>query len=189
MSVRPFAALMTLLCVSTVVASRADYASIKNKFQKIEKGQVKAGSRVPLSTAELNEYVKVELPKVAPPGIRNPAVHLQGNNLATGRARIDFVKLRSAQGKPPNWFLKTLLQGEHEISVTARVESGGGKATVHLEKVDLEGIPISGSALDFLVQNYLLPNYPDAKIGKPFALNYKMDRLEVAPGTAWVVMQ
>ena len=73
--------------------------------------------------------------------------------------------------------------------VTAKISSGAGKATVYLQRVEVDGIPIEGSALDFLIQNYLLPNYPSAKINRPFDLRYRMDRLEVSPGIAYVVMQ
>ncbi|MBC7928931.1 MAG: hypothetical protein H7039_25080 [Bryobacteraceae bacterium] len=185
---RGLAIALMLLVTSTSFASRTDYANVKRKFDQIEKQQVKPGSRISISSAELNSYVQTELPKVAPPGIRQPLVVLNGHNTATGTALIDFVKLRSAQGKAPNWILRNLFQGEHELSVTARVSSGAGKATVDIEKVELGGIPISGGALDFLIRNYLVPNYPDAKIGQPFALKYRMDRLEVSPGMAYVTM-
>src|SRR3954447_722506 len=181
--------LLAVALASTAVGSKGEYDSIKRKFDQIEKQQLKPGARVAITTGELNSYVQTELPKVAPDGIRQPVVELTGGNTATGRALIDFVKLRSAQGQPPGFFLRTLLQGEHSVSVTTRVRSGGGTATVDIEKVEIEGIPIQGAALDFLIRNYLLPRYPSAKIGKPFDLNYKMDRLEVTPGMAWVVMK
>jgi hypothetical protein len=114
-------------------------------------------------------------------------VKLDGNDTATGSALIDFVKLRSAQGKPPNWLLRTLLQGEHEVEVTTRVRSGNGSATVDVERVEIEGVPISGAALDFIIENYLLPNYPEAKVGRPFTLAKGVDRIEVHPGVAYVI--
>jgi hypothetical protein len=169
------------------LASRTEYLNAQKKFQQIDKRQVKPGSRVAISAGELNAYVQAELPKVAPPGIRRPVVRLHGNDTATGTALVDFVKLRSAQGKPPNWLLRKLLEGEHEVEVTTRVRSGGGRATVDLQRVEVAGIPISGSALDFLVQNYLIPNYPEAKIGKPFSLGKSVERIEVQPGVAYVV--
>jgi hypothetical protein len=186
---RGFVFAIAVLMTTSLAASRTDYASIKKKFQAIEDHQVRPGARVPITAAELNAYVQAELPQVAPDGIRQPRVELQGNNMATGHALIDFVRLRTAQGKPPNFLLRSLLQGEHEVAVTARIRSGGGTATVDVQKVEISGIPIQGSALDFLIQNYLLPRYPDAKIGKPFALSYQMDRIEVAPGVAHVVMK
>src|SRR2546425_608530 len=140
-----------VMLVSTLaVASRTDYLNAKRKFESIEKQQIKPGARVPLSSSELNAYVQTELPQVAPDGIRNPHVELLGNNVATGRASINFLKIQSARGNPPNWLMRTLLDGEHDVAVTARVDSGGGKATVYLQRVEISGIPIEGSALDFL---------------------------------------
>lgn len=178
-----------ILAASLLVGSRTDYLNVQRKFQQIEKQQVKRGSRIPITAQELNAYVETELPKVAPGGVRQPSVELLGNNRASGTALINFVKIRSAQGKPPGWIMRTLLDGEHEVRVTTSLRSAGGKATVNVEKVEVAGLPISGAALDFLIQNYLLPNYPDAKIGKPFDLKYGMDRIEVTPGTAYVVMR
>ncbi|HUS08639.1 MAG TPA: hypothetical protein VMZ52_20200 [Bryobacteraceae bacterium] len=186
---RGLVAALALLPATLLVATRSDYLSIKQKFNTIEQEKAKPGSRVPISAQELNAYVQKELPEVAPEGIRNPSVQLDGNNAATGRALIDFLKLRSARGKNSNWLMRKLLEGEHEVAVTARVESGTGKATVFIEKVEVAGVPIEGQALDYLIQNYLLPNYPDAKIGTPFALKHKVDRLEVRPGMAYVIMR
>jgi hypothetical protein len=33
--------------------------------------------------------------------------------------------------------------------------------------------------LDFLVENFLLPFYPTAAIGRPFALKHSVERLEI----------
>lgn len=178
-----------VLAVGIIAASRTDYLNVKRKFDSIEKNQVRPGARIPITAQELNAYVQAELPRVAPPGIRDPAITLHGNNSATGRALIDFVKLRSAQGKPPNWILRKLLEGEHEVAVTTSVRSGGGTATVDVQSVEIAGVPISGAALDFLIRNYLIPNYPEAKIGRPFQLASKVDRIEVRPGVAYVVMR
>lgn len=181
--------LIAAVAASLALASKTDYASFQRKVQQIEKKQVKAGSRIAFTTRELNAYLEQELRKLAPPGVRKPSAQLHGNNRASGTALIDFVKLRSAQGKPPNWIVRQLLNGEHEVTVTTKLASGGGKMTVNVESVDIAGVPISGSVLDFMIQNYLLPNYPEAKVGKPFDLKYGMDRIEVQPGIAHVVMR
>ena len=39
----------------------------------------------------------------------------------------------------------------------------------------------AGAVLDFLIANFFLPFYPQAKIGQPFDLNHGIDRLEVTP--------
>jgi hypothetical protein len=181
------AALALLSAGGFAAVSRSDYLSAKKKFQSIDKQTVKPGTRVALTPAELNAYVQTELPAVAPKGIRNPEVTLQGDNTATGKALIDFVKLRSAGGKSSSWLFRKLFSGEHEVAVTTQIRSGGGQATVFLKRVEVSGIPIDGAALDFLVNNYLIPNYPKAKIGKPFALHKRVDRIEVTPSAAYVV--
>lgn len=168
--------------------ARSDYLRIKSKFAAIEKQKARPGERIPLSSAELNEYVRTELPKVAPQGIRLPSVELLGDNVAAGRATINFLKLKYGNEKP-NWMLRKLLDGEREVEIRAQVQSSDGEATVHIERVEIAGVPIEGAALDFLIRNYVLPRYPDAKIERPFYLRYGMDRLEVRPGVAYVVMK
>ena len=189
MGMRAVAAISVALFAAAGVASvsRTDYLSAKKKFQAIDKQAMKPGSRVAITGTELNAYVQAELPTVAPKGIRSPRVELEGDNTATGRALIDFVKLRSAGGKSPGWLFRKLFEGEREVAVTTQISSGGGKATVHLKRVEVSGIPIEGAALDFLVKNYLMPNYPNAKIGRPFALHKRVDRIEVTPAAAYVV--
>lgn len=181
--------LAVMLSVGALSASRSDYVNVKQKFASIERESAKPGSRVALSAKELNAYVEAELPQHAPPGVRRPHVELHGNDSATGTILVDFLKIRSAKGKTNNWLIRQLFEGEHEVKVTAHVRSGGGTATVDLQRVEIGGVPISGSALDFVVRNYLIPNYPDAKIGRPFKLHKQVDRVEVQPGVAYVVLK
>lgn len=180
--------LACVVCPVLVISAASHYASIVSKFNGIEKHRYKPGSRVTIPSAELNAYVQTELPKVAPPGIRDPQVELLGENLATGRAKINFLTLRNAQGKPAGWLLKKLLDGERDVAVTTEVVSGNGSAVVNIKRVEISGIPIEGPALDFVIRNYLIPNYPNAKIGRPFQLRYGMDRFDVKRDTVDVVM-
>lgn len=168
------------------VGTRSDYLSIKQKFQSIEKQKLSPGTRIALPSRELNAYVQAELPRVAPDAIRNPTVDLQAGNVAIGRATINFVKLQNAHGAPPSWLINKLLNGEHQVVITTQVNSRNGYATVELKRLEVDGLGVQGPALDFLIHNYLIPNYPDAKIGTPFKLDYRMDRVEVAPGVAYV---
>ena len=183
---RVVSAFAILSCV--LLASRSDYVSAKQKFDGIENFRFKPGSRVTIGSNEINAWVQEELPKYAPAGVREPRVELPGDNLATGSAKINFLVLRRAQGKQPGWFMRKLLDGERDVSVTTMVESGRGQATVHLRSVEISGIPIEGAALDFLLDYYLRPNYPKAKIGEPIELHYGMERLEVKPGRVDVVL-
>jgi len=175
------------LLVPALSGSSSDYLSAKRKFDMIEKEQVKAGSHVLLTPGELNAYVAQEVTTVAPDGVRSPKLEL-GTGSASASALIDFAKVRRAQGKPPGWLMSKLLSGERPVNVSARIDSGAGRATVHVQRVEISGIAIEGGMLDFLIRNYLLPVYPNAKVEKPFDLGHRIERLDVKPAAVGVVI-
>ncbi|HUJ20131.1 MAG TPA: hypothetical protein VLX58_01360 [Bryobacteraceae bacterium] len=180
---------LAILAVPLLVySSRSDYASVQHKFDLIEQDRLKPGSRVTFTPRELNAYVEAELPKVAPEGVREPKLEL-GSGTATGSALIDFVKLRSAQGKPPGWLMRQVLEGERPVTVFARIQSANGRATVSVERVDISGITIEGRMLDYLIRNYLLPYYPDAKVDEPFEMSHRIDRLDIQPTRVDVILK
>jgi len=94
---------------------------------------------------------------------------------------MDFGKLRRAHGYQTGWLMSKLLDGDRPVSVTARIRSAGGRATVDLQRVEISGVAIDGRTLDFLIENILLPLYPDAVVGRPFELGHRIERLEVGP--------
>ncbi|HEY7388222.1 MAG TPA: hypothetical protein VH640_06920 [Bryobacteraceae bacterium] len=175
-----------LLWISTG-AWADEYASAQAKIQQIESDQLPRGSRIVFSAAELNAYVLHEVPTVTA-GVRQPRLELLGQGVARGSALVDFAKLRTAEGHPPGWLLSMLLEGEHPVSVTARISSSAGQATVHVQQVEIGGISVSGGTLDFLIQHFLLPLYPDAVVDRPFALAHRIDRVDVETGRAIVVI-
>src|SRR5215470_5389694 len=95
-------------------APSADYLSCKRKFDLIESERLRPGSRVLLTSRELNAYVTAEVAQYGAGGVRNPQVEL-GDGSASGTALIDFVKLQQAAGKPPGWVMSRLLAGERPV--------------------------------------------------------------------------
>src|SRR5882724_3258549 len=158
----------------------SDYLSAKHKFDLIESDKLRPGSRVTLTSNELNAYVANEAAEFPGQAVREPTLQL-GDGTASGSAHIDFLKLRQAAGKPPGWVMSKLLAGERPVRVTARIKSGSGRAVVEVERVEISGVVIDGKMLDFLIQHYLIPQFPEAKVGKPFELAHHIDRLEVKP--------
>lgn len=181
------AVLSLILAAAVTAAVPSGAVSVKRKIDLIQSNRAPRGSKVTLNQDELNAYVRSELRSVAPQGVRDPRLEL-GDSRATGFAFIDFPKLQQSQGKPMNWLLAKLLEGERPVRVDARIQSGGGKATVHVDRVEVSGVTISGRALDYLIRNYLWSYYPEAKVNKPFELAHRIDRLEVQPAQVNVVI-
>jgi len=165
---------------AAALGAGSDYISAKGKIDSIESDQLPARSRVQFSPGELNAYVSQEVRTVAD-GVRNAQLQFLGPGLVRGSALVDFAKVRRSQGHPPGWLLSKLLEGERPVSVTAHLTSGGGQATVDVQQVQISGIEIEGGTLDFLIQTFVLPLYPNAMVGRPFALGHRVDKIDVQP--------
>jgi len=186
MSGRIFMAL-ALLAAPVLPTTSPDYQAVVHKFSLIEHDRLKPGSRVVLTPAELNAYARQEVAEVAPDGVRNARLDL-GPGTATATALIDFGKLRRAEGNPPGRILAYLLDGERPVTITARIRSSGGTATVDVQEVQISGVTIEGRMLDFLIHNYVVQAYPSAKVGEPFALGHRIERLDVQPSAVGVLI-
>ncbi len=171
-----------LLAVFALALSAADpvYESARQKLDLIEARQAPPGSVVVFTPEEIDTWARVRLPEIVPEGLRNPRATL-GTDTGTGYALVDFLKLRHAQGEATNFFLRKLIEGERPVKATIRLQSGGGRATVFLTRVELSNVVADGTVLDFLMKTFLLPLYPDAKINEPFDLGYDIDRIDIRP--------
>jgi hypothetical protein len=171
--------------VAVGLASGFDfYTSARQKVDLIESGRLLPGARIDLSLGELNAFAAKE----APAGVRIPKLVLEGQETVSGSAMVDFGKLRRAQGYEPGWLMSKLLDGERPVSATARVHSGGGKIRVDVERASISGVEIDGKTLDFLIQNFILPFYPQAMVGRPVDMGFRIDRLQLAPAGVGVVI-
>jgi len=162
--------------------------AVTRKLDLIQSGKARPGSVFHFTPAELNAWVRVKAPMIVPDGFRQPQLVL-GNGEAGASALIDFLKVRDSSGVPTNWIVARLIQGEKLVKVRASIQSAHGKATVHLLLVEIGGLAVTGAPLDFLVQNFFRPFYPDAKIDQPFALAANVDRIEVTPAEARVYIR
>jgi len=170
-----------------LVQASPEARSFRQKLGLIRSGKAPRGSRVTIRQNELNAFVQDAIAGRVRQGVREPRLELLGGDRAMGSAYVDFPKLRQAMGQPMNWALVKLLAGERDVRVYAQIRSGGGRAQVDLDRVEISGLAISGRALDYLIRNFVWPYYPNAKVGKPFELDYRIDRLEVQPTQVNVV--
>lgn len=181
------AALALAVCLPVLCSSYAEYLSASRKFKLIDSDRLRH-THVAVTAAELNAWVKQEIAANFPQGVREPRLVLSDGG-GTGSLLIDFGKVRRAQGNPPGWLMSRFLDGERPVEVTVRVRSANGHATVDVVGVKVSGLVIEGRVLDFLIHYYLLPNYPDAKVGEPFDLAHNIDRFDVKPAAVDVVIR
>ena len=174
---------LAAFCLSVALGATATGdLTVKRKFSEIEAGRLPAHSRVVLTYPELNAWAVEEVPA----GVRNPQLRSAEPGILTGEALIDFGKLERSAGRQPGWFVSKLIDGERRVAVTVRLQSTGGQATVAVQRVEISGIVLDGRALDFLIQNFLIPMYPNAAISRPFDLGYNIERIGVAPAAVTV---
>ena len=176
--------MVSLSFAAVLAAAYGEYDTAKQKIDRIESDRLRSGTRVELTPGEMTAWAQHE----APQGVRNPRIQLIGPGLARGSALVDFNKLQRAQGYEPGWLMARLLEGEKPVVVTARIRSANGRATVDVERAEVSGLSIDGKTLDFLIQNFLLPAYPDAAIGRPFELGHRIDRVDVQSAAVGVVI-
>lgn len=158
--------------------------SLDHKLALIESNRLKPGARVVTTAAEWNAWVADQVP----PGVTRTRIDL-GENRVTASANIDFLKIDRAAGNTPNWFLASILQGDRPVTVTARIQSANGRARVDVERVQIAGVAVEGRALDFLIHEYVIPRYPQAKVSQWFPLDYRMDHFEIHPSGCTIVLR
>ncbi|MCC6586683.1 MAG: hypothetical protein IT168_08190 [Bryobacterales bacterium] len=170
-----------LVIGALVAAAESEYESARRKADLIESDQAKPGSTVSFSVAEANAYAREEARKEVGDGLRNTKVWF-GSGTASGSATIDFVKVQTARGKPPGMLMRLMLEGEKDVQVTVRVESRGGQAKIDVDEVYINGLAIPKSAVNLLIDYYVMPRYPEAKIGQWFELRHRVDTIGVTAG-------
>jgi hypothetical protein len=176
--------LFAVLLAALAFSPTENYATAKRKIDLISSDRLRPGAKVTLTPRELNEYVAHEVP----PGVRNTKLEIVSPGVAVGSAMIDFGQVSRAQGRQPGWLMSKLLNGERPVSVTARIFSGNGEATVQVQRVEVSGLEIDGRTLDFLIQNFLIPMYPNAAVDRPFELGHRIEHLDVEPAAVGVVI-
>ena len=179
-------------CLSCLLIGPAPAAgplqSASAKMERIEKDQAPAGSMITLTADELLAYANQQAELIAPGALRQTTLTLTAAH-AEAFTLINFLQVRQAEGHADNWLTRQLLDGERTVRIRVRFQSALGRARVNVERVEVSGIAMEGSALDFLLRQFVIPNFPDARAGSWFDLGHRIERLEVADGLVRVVIR
>jgi hypothetical protein len=94
---------------------------------------------------------------------------------ATAYVDFDEVTAGRGSGNP----LLSLFRGTHEVQATAHASGSGGRGQVHIDSVSLDGVAIPRMALEYFVEKYITPKYPNLGIDSQFKLPYRIDTATV----------
>ena len=120
---------------------------------------------------EVNAYLnsgKVQLPK----GVTHPQLSGSDNHV-TANARVDFDAFTEDQGSANP--LMRLFSGTHDVQVNAQCVGIRGEGRVHIDSVAIDGISVPKAALEYFVQKYITPKYPDLGLDSTFDLPARVD--------------
>jgi hypothetical protein len=171
--------LLALAAVLPLRAADPAFARAESKLDHIESGRARPGSVIVFTPAEMNAWARGRVPQMYQ-GIRDPSVQL-GAGTATGSAFVDLLKMRQGEGLVTNSLIAKLIAGERPLKVSIQLESGRGRATARLTRLEISGVVVTGAPLDFLVNEFFLHLFPDAKVNQPFDLHDNIERIELRP--------
>jgi hypothetical protein len=171
--------LLALAAVLPLRAADPAFARAESKLDRIESGHARPGSVIVFTPAEMNAWARGRVPQMYQ-GIRDPSVQL-GTGTATGSAFVDLLKMRQGEGLPTNSLVAKLIQGERPLKVSIQLESAHGRATARLTRLEISGVVVTGAPLDFLVNEFFLHLFPDAKVNRPFELQNNIESIELRP--------
>jgi hypothetical protein len=186
----PAASLFLILVIAIAVGQHsqtpndghsADYRAMVQKLTYLKINATKAHpdpKPVELSEAEVNAYFGeggVKLPK----GVSQ--VHLASKpGVIDGHAHVDFEEIM--QGRNKNNPMYSLFNGSHDIHVVAGASGVSGVATIKAQTVELDGAAIPDWALEFFVQRYITPRYPNVGMTSTFKMPLRIQSATVETG-------
>lgn len=163
---------------STEAAYRAAADSADKKLRHIESNGTKTSpDQTPtvITEREINAYMaenRVQLPK----GVKK--VRFSGSQgTVTTDATVDFDEVTAgARSANP---LMSLFSGVHEVQVVSHARANGGEGRVHIDSVSIDGVGVPRVALEYFVNKYIKPRYPDLGLDSRFELPDRIDTATV----------
>ena len=97
---------------------------------------------------------------------------------ATATVDFDQVTAGRFSGNP----LMSIFRGTHEVKASAHAQASGHKGQVHIDSVEVDGVPVPRMALEYFADKYITAKHPDLGIDSTFALPDKIDTAVVGSG-------
>ncbi len=172
----------------TQAARDAAAHSAQRKFDHIEQnGKLAHPDPTPtvLTEHEINAWFSSGQADL-PAGVRH--LQLQADpGVIHGTADVDFDQVTG--GRYSANPLMSLFSGVHQVTADAHAEGVNGIGQVHIDSVSLDGVAVPRVALEYFVDRYIHPKYPDLGIDSTFKLPSKIDRADVGSHEVTVVQR
>jgi len=166
----------------------ADFRSMEQKIAFLNANAKRTHpdpTPVSLTEAEANAWFNeggVKLPK----GVSN--VHLTAKpGEIDGAAQVNFDEIM--QGRGSSNPLYGLFTGHHDVHAVSQAGGGNGVGAIRMQSVDLDGVQIPQWALEWFVQHYLTPRYPNVGMTSTFKLPLRIDSAVVETGKVILVQR
>jgi hypothetical protein len=158
---------------ATEAMHQAQLDSAERKIAYLTQNAIKAQPDprpTELTESEINAYLNsdVKLPK----GVTQTTL-TGSNNQVTANARVDFDAV--TEGRTSGNPLMRLFSGTHDVVVNANAVGIRGEGRVHIDSVSIDGIGVPKAALEYFVEKYITPKYPELGIDSRFDLPARVD--------------
>lgn len=157
----------------------SDYERARRKIALIEFEKAAPGSTIVFTPREIVEWARNTIPSYVPEGFSKLNIEL-GENTATGTASIDFARVRHAK-ETDLTILDKLIAGERPVLVKVTVRSADGICHVDVNRLQISNVSATGYVMDLLIKAFVLPMFPEVKVGEPFALRHRIERISIRP--------
>ena len=166
----------------------ANYHAMQAKLAWLKTNAAKAHpdpKPTDLTEPEINAYF-------AEGGVKMPkgVSHLRLSSHDTtvdAHADVDFEQIM--QGRGSNNPLYSLFSGTHDVHAVAQASGTGGIGTIRVQSIDFDGVTIPQFALEWFVQRYLTPKYPNVGLTSTFKLPLRIDSATVETGKVRLVQR
>jgi hypothetical protein len=163
------------------------YTSMEKKIALLEAGPTAPSQTVTMTQDELNSFFAeggVQVPK----GLSNIKFDLRPG-IVHATSEVDFDLLSEGHGGGGNPLFSALFSGTHDVDAEAQASGTGGQGTVTIQSVKLDGVQVPKSALEYLIQHYVKPKYPQAGMTSTFELPVQIDSATVQQGQVELVQK
>jgi hypothetical protein len=163
------------------------YTSMEKKIALLEAGPAAQSQTVTMTQDELNAFFAeggVQVPK----GLSNIKFDLHPG-IVHATSEVNFDQLSEGHGGGGNPIFSALFSGTHDVDAEAKASGANGQGTVTIESVKLDGVQVPKSALEYLIQHYVKPKYPQAGMTSTFELPAKIDSASVQQGQVELVQK